>query len=945
MTHSSPDSPTPADQPIQLLRTKLLIPPPHPDLVERQQLFGRLDAGLRARLTLVTAPAGSGKTTLLSTWISLHKIEAVWVALDSRDNDPIRFWSYLLSALQNWQPDLGRSAGGMLASPQPPPLEAILTTVMNEIALISNEILLVLDDYHTIQNADIHQGIAFILGHTSPQLHILIASRSEPPLPLPALRVRRELVELGPQDLRFSYDETAAFLSRVMRLHISPADIRTLERQTEGWIAGLQLAAIALQSQQGSQDISSFIHSFSGSHRYVFDYLAQEVLQQQADDIQAFLLQSSILDNLSGPACDAVLGRKGSQEILETLEHAHLFLIPLDEERTWYRYHHLFSEFLRARLRQVDGREMIDELHLRASAWLDGQGQYREAIEQALEVEDPAWAARLIVQRSDTIMGNSELITLLGWLDRIPAEVFDDLYSLSITAAWANHATGKPDIAQKYLDRAEKALGACADGSALSRAEISHTASNRTASSQISPDERRLALAEIACIRANLAFHKQDLDRVVSFSKIAQDYLAGAQPTEYYHSTATTQAVIAFNLSLVSEFRGDIPAAVQSFRETIRLSQEWKNPHLLALSNSHLGHMLVVQGKLRQADELYRSALIEAESIGHRPTMMNGMIRVGLGNILYEWDELEIARQYLEAGIDLGKQWANFETLYPGYVGLARLFHAAGQTERALEEIDEISQLAESTHTPFGDDLIPAERAWMLLQLGEEAEARAWVDRCRGRIGDTIAYIQEEEAISLARFLVALDMPEEALQLIERLMPPVQAGGRFGRLLEMRMIQALALYALGETGQAAATLDHSLKLAEPEGYLRIFLDAGEKLKPLLAVVSGAQLGYAKRLLGLLSKPKARFYPSARKGPELVPSDHALPESDLPIEALSERELEVLRLIAQGYSNQQIADSLVISLNTTKSHVKNILSRLQVENRTQAAARARQLGML
>ena len=344
---TDPDSGNPASQPIHLLRTKLFIPPPHPDRVERPQLFARLDKGLRARLALVSAPAGFGKTTLLSTWISLRKIDAAWVALDRRDNDPTRFWSYFLAALQTRQPDLGRSAQAMLQSPQPPPLEAILTSVLNEISLLPVEVLLVLDDYHTIENPDIHQGIAFFLEHVSPQLHLLIASRSEPPLPLPALRVRRELVELGPDDLRFSHDEAAAFLSRVMKLDVSTADINTLEQETEGWVAGLQLAALSLQS---SEDISSFIHSFSGSHHYVFDYLAQEVLQQQPVEIQEFLLQSSILDNLSGSTCDAVLGRMGSQLMLEQLEHAHLFLVPLDQQRTWYRYHHLFSEFLRTRL-------------------------------------------------------------------------------------------------------------------------------------------------------------------------------------------------------------------------------------------------------------------------------------------------------------------------------------------------------------------------------------------------------------------------------------------------------------------------------------------------------------------------------------------------------------------------------------------------------------------
>ena len=919
---TDPNSGNPASQPIHLLRTKLFIPPPHPDRVERPRLFARLDAGLRARLALVSAPAGFGKTTLLSTWISLREVAAAWVALDRRDNDPTRFWSYFLAALQTRQPDLGRSAQAMLQSPQPPPLEAILTSVVNEISLLPVEILLVLDDYHTIENPDIHQGIAFLLEHGSPQLHLLIASRSEPPLPLPQLRVRRELVELGPDDLRFSYDEAAAFLSRVMKLDVSTADINLLEQETEGWVAGLQLAALSMQT---SEDISSFIHSFSGSHRYVFDYLAQEVLQQQPVEVQEFLLESSILENLSGNTCDAVLGRQGSQSILEQLEHAHLFLVPLDQQRTWYRYHHLFSEFLRTRLQQVYPRERINALHLRACTWYDQQGHYLEAIDQALEAEDTALSTDLIVQNIDAIFANSELTTLLGWIDRLPGDIFEELHSMSIIAAWAYHSTGQHNTARHYLDLAEMALGVKADGSEASRQ---------------SPVPTRLALAEITCIRANLAFYEQDLGRVASLSKLAKEYLAGTEIPGYYHNAGSLQAVIEFNQALVSEYTGDISEAIRSFEETKRLSQLWKNPHLLALSNSHLGHLLVVQGKLRQAAQLYRTAIKEAETIGSRPLLMSGMVRVGLGNILYEWNELEQARKYLDEGNELGKQWANIETTIPGYVGLARLFFSWGSPEQALSLLEEITRFVESMYAPLSTNLIRAERAWMLLKLGERREAQIWIEGNLERVGDFIPYMQEEDVIYLARLLTALNRHPEALHLSDRLLEPVETGGRTGRLVEILVIRALAFHGLGETASALEALQRSLILAEPEGYQRTFLDADEKMQSLLALVKGEPSGYALQLLRSLGKPIRPPSVPARRTPEPIP-----PESDVPIEALSERELEVLRLIARGYSNQQIADQLYISLNTTKTHVKNILGRLQVENRTQAAARARELGVL
>jgi len=919
---TDPDSGNPASQPIHLLRTKLFIPPPHPDRVERPLLFARLDAGLRARLVLVSAPAGFGKTTLLSTWISLRQVAAAWVALDRRDNDPTRFWSYFLAALQTRQPDLGRSAQAMLQTPQPPPLEAILTSVLNEISLLPGAILLVLDDYHTIENPDIHQGIAFLLEHASAQLHLLIASRSEPPLPLPALRVRRELVELGPDDLRFSHDEAAAFLSRVMKLDVSSADINLLEQETEGWIAGLQLAALSLQT---SEDISSFIHSFSGSHHYVFDYLAQEVLQQQPVEIQEFLLQSSILDNLSGSTCDAVLGRMRSQLILEQLEHAHLFLVPLDQQRSWYRYHHLFSEFLRTRLQQLYPREQINALRLRASTWYDQQGHYLEAIEQALDAEDTALSTDLIVQNIDTIFANSELTSLLGWIDRLPADIFEELHAMSITAAWAYHSTGRHNTAQHYLDLAETALGVKADGSEASRQ---------------SPVPVRLALAEIICIRASLAFVDVDLEAVEAYSKLAREYLDGTEIPGYYQNAGSLLAVIEFNQALVSEYSGDIPGAVRSFEETKRLSQLWKNPHLLALSNSHLAHLLVIQGKLRQAAQLYQAAIKEAEAIGSRPSLMSGMVRVGLGNILYEWNELDQARRYLEEGIELGKQWANIETTIPGYVGLARFFFSSGNPEHALFLLEDITRVVESMYAPLITNLIAAERAWLLLKLGEKGEAQAWIEGNLERVGGFIHYMQEEDVVYLARLLTALNRHQEALQLSDRLLEPVETGGRTGRLVEVLVIRALAFYGLGETAPALDALQRSLNLAEPEGYQRIFMDAGANMKGLLALVEGNSTGYAKKLLSSFGKLAQPSLAPARRTPEPTP-----PESEVPIEALSERELEVLRLIAQGYSNQQIADQLYISLNTTKTHVKNILGRLQVENRTQAAARAHELGVL
>jgi LuxR family maltose regulon positive regulatory protein len=848
-----------------------------------------------------------------------------WISLDDRDNDPVRFWSYLLAGLNALHPNTGLVAQAMLQSPQSTLIESTLTSLLNDLIRIEQDFLIVLDDYHSITNPDIHQGITFLLLKMPPQMHLMISSRSDPPLPLPQLRARRELVELDPLDLRFTYDEAAAFLNRVMHLDLSAGDIAALEKQTEGWVAGLQLAALSLQ---GMTDTDSFIQSFSGSHRFVFDYLAQEVLSKQPVEVQEFMLQTSILERMCASLCDVVTDQDGSQNILESLEHAHLFLVSLDNQRQWYRYHHLFSEFLLARLFQTGSTahqgatELVAGLHRRASAWLEEKGLYAEAFDHTFQAGDFDNLSRLIESHANALFDQSELITLLTWMARQPVEQFQSRPLLSIICAWAHLATSRFESVEGYLEYAETALGATADGKPVQHSEYC------------------LPLAEIASIRANLAFHSFNFSRVLQLSDIAEGYIARATGDRYFHDVGSLQGVVAFNRALVSEYLGNIPEAIPAFEETIHLSQKWNNPHLLAMSISHMGRLKMIQGELHQVAELFLSTLEKSKSGVSRPSPITGMIQANLGAIYYEWNELEIARQYLEQGIEQGRLWANWETLLPGYISLARVSYAAGDLPRALQIHDDLSEFARKLPNPNGISLAQADRAMLLSLNGDVAAAQDWIHTCPVKVGDAIPYLLEADAIYLARFLVDLGYFDEALRLTGDLITSTQSSGRASRLLKVLLIQALVHQARGDNALAADDIIQALTLAEPQGAVRTFLDANAAIRSLLTQVSGDRAVYARKILAAASEPAAWLARSENQ----YPGSTSIASVGLAA-LLSEREMEVLRLIAQGYSNQEIAANLFISLNTVKTHVKNILGRLQVSNRTQAAARARELGLI
>jgi LuxR family maltose regulon positive regulatory protein len=904
----------PANAPFRgaLLATKFYIPSARPaqGVVPRPRLLDRLNHGLTGRLILLSAPPGFGKTTLVSEWLAVCGHPAAWLSLDAADNDPVRFQRYLIAALQTVAPQIGKTIQELLRSPQPPPVESILTVLVNEICSLPDHLILVLDDYHTIEAAAVHKATIFLLDNLPPCLHLVMATRADPPLPLSRWRSRGQLVEVRTDDMRFTPSESATFLNQVMGLSLSAEDIAALESRTEGWIVGLQMAAISLQ---GRTDAEAFIRAFSGSHHYVLDYLVDEVLSRQPEDIQTFLLRTSILDRLAGRLCDAVMGQTGSQAVLEGVEKANLFLAPLDDERRWYRYHHLFREVLRAKLQRAYPPEEIRALHRSASQWYEQHGRIDKAVRHALQAKDFDRVAALIERSASSLLRRGDLTTLLRWLGALPDTLVRTSPRLSLIYAWTLLANSQFEAVEPRLQDAERALGLTAD---------------QVSSAPTLSTDLRGAVGEVLCIRANLAFHHADLPRVLALSQQATDCLSDDVEAGLFHTRPILQGVVTFNTALAHEFGGDVRLASEMFDETIALSRPINNAHLVMLSFSHLAHMRRIQGRLRQAAETYRQAIQYAQEDTSPPSPLLGMVYVGLGDVLCEWNELERAQSHLQQGIDLARLWSNWETLVPGYLGLARLQAARGDWTGAAQVLADLADRVPPLQSPWGMPLIRAHQALLQTRRGDLDAAAAWVRQTNLAVDGDLAYPREPEAIILARVLAALGRLDDAARLSERLLAAAEVGERTGHAIEALIGLSLALQAQGKSDAALMALKRALTLAEPEGYVRVFVDEGAAMAGLLARVTSFP-AYVARLL------------AAFQGPEV---ESAGAPSAL-FEPLSQRELEILRLLAEGLSNRQIAARLVLAVGTVKAHVHTIYGKLGVQGRVQAIARARELGLL
>ena len=882
--------------PTPILATKLYIPPLRPHVVIRPRLLERLNGGLHRKLTLISAPAGFGKTTLLSAWVAGCDRQVAWLSLDEGDSDPARFLTYLVAALRTIAPNIGEGVLGVLQSPQPPPIESILTALLNEITTIPDHFVLVLDDYHVIDAKPIDNALTFLLEHLPPQMHLVIATREDPQLPLARLRARDKLTELRVTDLRFTPSEAAGFLNQVMGLDLSAEDIARLSTRTEGWIAGLQLAAI---SMQGHKDTTSFIKSFTGSHHFVLDYLVEEVLQQQPESIQNFLLRTSILDRLCGPLCDAVLldATASGQETLEYLERANLFIVPLDNERRWYRYHHLFADLLRQRLHQStasstgDERDGVAELHRRASQWYEDHSLTIEAFHHAVAANDVERAERLIEGKGMPLQFRGAMISVLNWLESLPTTILDARPSLWVTYASALTMTGQPkSLVEEKLHAAEAAL------------------------QEAEPDDKtRDLVGHIAAIRAMLAVPANQVETIIAQSRRALEYL--------HPNNLPVRATAHWTLGYAYQLQGDRAAASQAYTEVISISQASGNIMVTIAATTCLGQVQEAENQLYLAAESYRRVL---QLAGDPPWPAACEAYLGLARVCYQWNDLEAAEQHGQQSFQLAMQMESVDTPAACGVFLARLKLARGDVASATALLAKAEQFVRQQNFVHWMPEVAAVQVLTLLHQGNLAAA---------------AHLAQTHGLPLsqARVHLAQGDPSAALAVLESWRGQMEAKGWQDERLKVMVLQAVALQAHGEKDQAVQVLCDALAIAALGGFIRLFVDEGPPMAHLLseAEASGMLPDYTGKLLAVLEAEEQKREDTSSLPPPAQPL----------LEPLSRRELEVLHLMAQGLSNHEMCERLFLALDTVKGHNRKIFDKLQVQRRTEAVARARELGLL
>jgi LuxR family maltose regulon positive regulatory protein len=922
--------------PAPLLATKLYIPPPRPKVVPRPRLIDRLSGGLSRTpsMMLISASAGFGKTTLVSEWVATltrSGVRVAWLSLDEGDNDPTRFLSYLVAALQTVSPRIGEATLGALQSSQPPATDVLLTALLNDITSLG-AVVLVLDDYHVIESPPIDEALTFFVDHLPPQFRLVIASREDPPFPLARLRARGQLTELRAADLRFTPDEAAAFLNEVMNLDLSASDIEALDARTEGWIAGLQLAAL---SMQGRLDTANFIQAFTGSHRFVLDYLMEEVLQRQSESVRHFLLQTSILDRLCGALCDAITDRADGRIQLETLERGNLFVVPLDDQRQWWRYHHLFAEVLHARL--IDEQpDRVSELHRRASRWYEHNDQPAEAIQHALRAKDFDRAANLIERIWLAMDLTYQSAAWLNWAKQLPDDLIRIHPVLCLGYAWALLNGGELEASESWLRAAERWIDPAPEDAA--QMIVVDEAEYRSLPASIAGARayRALALGDIADTKI---YAHQTLALVPKGDRVRR-----------------TQATALLGMAEYAD--GDLAAAEQHFLDFQALM--WQAGDLAnAIGITFvLANIQLAQGRLREVVRAYQQSLELAQQRGTPFFIGVSDLYRGLSEVLCEQGDLAAATQHLQTAQQLGERGALTGWLHRLGVAQARLKAAQGDLSGALDLLEEAESLY--VRNPLPDQSIAAMKAREWVRQGRLSEAERWARAQNLSPDDDLAYLREFDHLTLARVLMAryrIERDEGAIhaaqQLLNRLLQAAENGGRTGSLIEVLLLQALAQRALGDTSAASTLLERALELAQPEGYVRLFVDEGEEMQLLIAdfrhshrAADAVQvlmiekqndregqrlIGYAGKLLAAFPQPTAQSTFSIQQ-PSIV-------------EPLSERELDVLKLLSTELSGPEIADRLSVSLNTVRTHTKNIYSKLGVNNRRAAIRRAEELGLL
>ena len=910
----------------QRLATKLFIPPPRTGIVSRPRLIQRLNGGLAkgSRLTLISASAGFGKTTLIGEWIAGCGRPAAWLSLDEGDNDPIRFISYLIAAFQTLalsgiegiQAGIGEGLLTAIQAHQSPSNEAILTALINEVATVSNDFLFVLDDYHVIDSKPIDETLSFLVEHQPPQMHLIIATREDPSLPLARLRVRGQLTELRAADLRFTPAEAAEFLNQMMGLNLSDGDVASLEARTEGWIAGLQLAAL---SMQGREDVVSFIQAFTGSHRFVLDYLVEEVLQRQPEHVRSFLLQTSILDRFCAPLCNAVTKREDGKEMLDNLERNNLFLIPLDDKRQWYRYHHLFAEVLQVHLNEAMP-EPVPSLHQRASAWYERNGLRPDAIHHALAAKDFEHAADLIeIEGPITENGSIQQTIWLGWVKTLPEGLIHARPVLNVWYAYALLGSGQLEVAESRFKDAERWL------------DKAHL--NPSKEMLVTDQAQFKSLpATIAIGRAYIAQAVGNIPDAIKYASQVLELVPDGD--NFRHAQASMM------LGMTHWTSGNLQAAERVFADyTMKLRAAGNIPDAIG-STTVLAEIRLALGTLHDAIDTVGQCLSFVMAQGELYPFDIADLHRELSRLYLEQGNLDVAAHHIQLGRELGEKAQLPVLRYRLCIDYARFKKTLADLDDALALLGEAERLY--VRSPLPDfSPIPAMKARIWIAQGRLTEALNWAREQGLSVDDDLSYLHEFEHVTLARVLITQYQKERTeatiqsvARFLDRLLQAAQEGERISSVIEILILQSLAYRAKGDIASALVSLEHALALAEPEGYIRIFVDEGEPMAELLIQVKnekGRMKEYIQKLLTAFGKQNGH--------------ERASLGIDPLVEPLSEHELAVLKLLKTEMSGPEIARNRIVSLNTIRTHTQHIYAKLGVNNRRAAVRRAEELGLL
>ena len=889
------------------LKTKLYIPPLRSELVSRSRLFNRLNQGYRRKLTIISAPAGFGKTTLLADWVHQCKVPVAWFSVDTGDNDPVIFLNYVIAGLQTLETRVGNAALALLRSPQPPPIESILTNLINDVSDTHEDIVLVIDDYHVIESRRVHNLISFFIEHMPMHFHVIIATRSDPPISLSRWRSQNHLIELRTADLCFTADEATQFLNVCLKLKLSPDEIELLESRTEGWIAGLQLAAISIRSQK---DPSRFISHFSGDNRYIMDYLVEEVIHQQSEHLRQFLLQTSILERMSASLCDAVTRSKNSHYMLEEMDKANLFIIPLDDQRCWYRYHHLFADLLKQRLASTQA-DLVTKLHSRASQWFANKGFNSEAIEHTLAAKDYEQTARLIEIVAESDWDRAQGSQVMRWCQRLPEELINTNPGLCIFYARELFKSGHLEKAEKKLQTAEQIL--------LS------TSTRNTSKENLQ--------GRIAVIRAYMSSRTGDVSRIIHFSNQALKLLP--QKELIWRSVAATTLGFAYGWAGA----GDLVKAQRAFSEAMRISEEAGNIYYNIFAGSCLAGVMLMRGKLIEAKNISQQSLSLALKNGIVQTGIVGSLYGNLGMIRCEWADIDEGIDLIKKGIELSEQGRDPVILASCRISLLRALIYRKDIAGAFKVIEKFNESQRKfTLPPWITNTTSAFNVLFWLAKGDLNRALQWVKERELSIDDKLENLRGIEYLALTNILIAQKQLDDALRFSQRILEMAQSGDNAYLQIETRLLRVSIFTALKQKTAALYELKSAIKLGEPGGLIMIFVSKGKPVADLVEEIlakrkrdhdettAGFSLSYVKKLLTVFKSIKP-------------------PKIEGLVDPMSDRELEVLYLIAAGLKNKEIADKLFISLNTVKTHTKHINSKLAVNSRTKAVVRAKKLGLI